>query len=100
MFFKKSSEALFEIRIYKKQGRIHGNAVADDWAGAVMQKPLVIQKCYGRTDGRMDGRTDGRMDGRMDGRTDGWTDGRTDGWTDGRTKMHACVHKEVVSASS
>ena len=31
----------------KKQGRIHGNPVADGWAGAVMQKPLAIQKCYG-----------------------------------------------------
>ena len=34
----------------KKQGRIHGNPVADGWAGAVMRKPLVIQKCYLRTD--------------------------------------------------
>ena len=34
-----------------KQGRIHGNPVADGWAGAVMQKPLGIQKCDGRTDG-------------------------------------------------
>ena len=38
----------------KKQGRIHGNPVADGWAGAVMQKPLGIQKCDGRTDGRTD----------------------------------------------
>ena len=29
----------------KKQGRIHGRTVADGWAGAVMQKPLAIQKC-------------------------------------------------------
>ena len=34
----------------EKQGRIHGNPVADDWAGAVMRKPIVIQKCDGRTD--------------------------------------------------
>ena len=34
-----------------KQGRIHGNPVADGWAGAVMQKPLGIQKCDGPTDG-------------------------------------------------
>ena len=27
-----------------KQGRIHGNPVADGWAGAVMQKTLGIQK--------------------------------------------------------
>ena len=25
----------------KEQGRIHGNTVADGWAGAVMQKPLA-----------------------------------------------------------
>ena len=29
-----------------KTGRIHDRTVADGWAGAVMQKPLVIQKCY------------------------------------------------------
>ena len=28
-----------------EQGRIHGNPVADGWAGAVMRKPLGIQKC-------------------------------------------------------
>ena len=33
----------------KEQGRIHGNTVADGWAGAVTQKPLAIQKCDGRT---------------------------------------------------
>ena len=32
-----------------KQGRIHGNPVADGWAGAVMRKPLGIQKCDGPT---------------------------------------------------
>ena len=36
----------------KKQGRIHGNPVADCLAGAVMRKPLAIQKCYRRTDQR------------------------------------------------
>ena len=35
---------------FLKQGRIHGNPVADGWAGAVMQKPLGIQKCDGSTD--------------------------------------------------
>ena len=34
-----------------KQGRIYGNPIADGWAGAVMQKPLEIQKCDGWTDG-------------------------------------------------
>ena len=34
----------------KEQGRIHGGTVANGWAGVVMQKPLAIQKCYGRTD--------------------------------------------------
>ena len=38
----------------KKQGRIHGHPVADDWAGAVMRKPLGIQKCDGPTDGPTD----------------------------------------------
>ena len=33
-----------------EQGRIHGNPVADGWAGAVMQKPLGFQKCDGPTD--------------------------------------------------
>ena len=37
-----------------KQGRIHGNPVADGWAGAVLRKPLEIQKCDGPTDGRTD----------------------------------------------
>ena len=27
-----------------EQGRIHGNTVADGWAGAVVQKLLAIQK--------------------------------------------------------
>ena len=34
---------------FKEQGRIHGNPVADGWAGAVMQKSLGIQKCDGPT---------------------------------------------------
>ena len=34
----------------EEQGRIHGNTVADGLAGAVMQKPLAIQKYYGPTD--------------------------------------------------
>ena len=34
----------------KKQGRIHGNPVADGWGGAVMLKLLGIQKCDGQTD--------------------------------------------------
>ena len=33
-----------------QQGRIHGNPVADDWAGAVMRKPLEIQQYDGPTD--------------------------------------------------
>ena len=41
-----------------KQGRIHGNPVADGWAGAVPQKTLGIQKCDRRTDGPTDGPTD------------------------------------------
>ena len=34
----------------RKQGQVHGNPDADGRAGAVMRKPLGIQKCYGRTD--------------------------------------------------
>ena len=34
--------------------RLHDNSVVDGWAGAVMQKPLGIQKCDGRTDGPTD----------------------------------------------
>ena len=34
----------------RKKGRIHGNPVADGWAGAVMLKPLAIQKYFGPTD--------------------------------------------------
>ena len=49
-----------------KQGRIHGNPVADGWAGAVMRKPLAIQKYFGRTDRQTDGPTDRRTDGPMD----------------------------------
>ena len=46
------------LKFWIKQGRIHGNPVADGWAGAVMRKPLAIQKYFGRTDRRTDGRTD------------------------------------------
>ena len=42
----------------KKQGRIHGNPAADDWAGAVMRKPFGIQKYDRPTDGPMDQPTD------------------------------------------
>ena len=42
----------------RKKGRIHGNPVADGWAGAVMRKPLRIQKCDGRTDRPTDRPTD------------------------------------------
>ena len=34
----------------EKQGWIHGNPVADGWAGVVMRKPLEIQKCDLPTD--------------------------------------------------
>ena len=34
----------------KKQGRIHGNPVADGWAGGAMRKPRGIQKCDLPTD--------------------------------------------------
>ena len=40
-----------------KQGRIHGNPVADGWAGAVIKKPLAILEIF-RTDQRTNGPTD------------------------------------------
>ena len=46
---------MFEAQ--KEQGRIHGNKVGDSFAGAVMQKPLAIQKYYKPIDRWMDGRT-------------------------------------------
>ena len=42
-----------QTKLLKKQGRIHGNLVADGWAGAVMQKPLAILEIF-RTDGPTD----------------------------------------------
>ena len=33
-----------------QQGRIHGNPVADGWAGVVMRKPLAIQRSDGPTE--------------------------------------------------
>ena len=47
----------------KTQGRIHGNPVADGWAGAVVQKLPRIQKCDGRMDGRTYRHTDRPTDG-------------------------------------
>ena len=43
---------------FNKPFRENGNPVADGWAGAVSQKPLGIQKCNRRTDGRTHGPTD------------------------------------------
>ena len=40
-----------------KQGLIYGRTVAVSWTGAVLQKPLAIQKCDGPTDRWMDGPT-------------------------------------------
>ena len=36
--------------LQNEKGRIHGNPVVDGWAGAVIRKPLGIQKLYRRTD--------------------------------------------------
>ena len=44
--------------MHEKQGRIHGNPIADGWAGAVMRKPLGIQICDGRTYWHTDRPTD------------------------------------------
>ena len=45
------NKATKKVEIEEEQGRIYGNPVADGWAGAVMRKPLRIQKCDGPTDG-------------------------------------------------
>ena len=42
-------------RLWKKQGRIHGNPVADGWAGAVMRNRSEFKNV---TDGRTDRPTD------------------------------------------
>ena len=55
-----------------KLGQIHGKKVADNWAGAIMQKRLAIQIW------------DTRMDRQMDGQID------TDRQMDRRTKMARC----------
>ena len=34
----------------EKPGRMHDTSATDGWAGAVMQKPLAVQKCDGRGD--------------------------------------------------
>ena len=47
-----------EVFVTEKQGWIHGNPVADSWSGAVMRKPLGIQKCDLATNGRTDLPTD------------------------------------------
>ena len=38
----KREDAKLAFHSSQKQGRIHGNQVADGWAGAVMQKPLQV----------------------------------------------------------
>ena len=47
-----SGKSITELQLLNKQGWIYGNPVADGWAGsgAVMRKPLGIQKCDGPTD--------------------------------------------------
>ena len=47
-----------KYKINLSQHETRPNTVADGWTGAVMQKPLGIQKCDGRTDGQTDGPTD------------------------------------------
>ena len=48
--------------IKAEQGRIHGNPVAEGWAGAVLQQLLGIQKRDRRTNRLTDGPTDGPTD--------------------------------------
>ena len=46
---KENYKGVFDL-YQRQQGRVHGNQVADGWAGAVMRKLLGIQKCDGPTD--------------------------------------------------
>ena len=67
-----------------KQGRIHGNPVADIWAGAALRKPLGIQQgwIHGhqlRTGGQERKCAFSHFSTRAHQRTDQRTDGRTDG---------------------
>ena len=39
--------AIHHIEQKKEHGRIHGNPIADSWAGAALQKLLGIQKYDG-----------------------------------------------------
>ena len=34
------------VHFFSEEGRIKGMTVTDGWAGAVVPKPLAIQKCY------------------------------------------------------
>ena len=50
MFLNILKKTFFDNQIIDEQGRIHGNPVADGWAGAVMRKPLANQKSDRPTD--------------------------------------------------
>ena len=54
MLFRTVNHELRHDELQEKQGRIHGNPVADGWTGAVVRKPLGTQKCDGPTDGPTD----------------------------------------------
>ena len=45
MYMIKRDKRVWKWAREGKQGRIHGNPVADGWAGAAMRKPLETQKC-------------------------------------------------------
>ena len=62
-----------------KQDRIHGRTVADGWVGAIMQKPLAIQKYDGRTSGGTDGQTNTARYSRMSATKNGQRNNRESG---------------------
>ena len=68
----------------EKQGWVHGNAVADDWAGAVMRKPFASLAMF-LTDQRTDRpKRQGVVSASRKKLANSglwWTDGWTDGLT-------------------
>ena len=76
----------------EKQGWVHGNAVADDWAGAVIRKPFASLAMF-LTDQQTDRpKRQGVVSASRKKTYKFWTvvDGRMDGWTDLPTNMAGC----------
>ena len=74
----------------EKQGWVHGNAVADDWAGAVMRKPFASLAMF-LTDQRTDRpKRQGVVSASRKNLQILDCGGRMDRWTDLPTDMTGC----------